>query len=102
MTARAIIAAILSAVALAGCGNITGGQRRAAAPVVYTAPVPMDYDLSPMVSTLYGTAQEVRAAPYAAWKQHSDAVAANNARQWINQGPRICGPLYGSSDVYCH
>jgi hypothetical protein len=69
---------------------------------VYVQQEPLEYDLAPMVRSMEATAYNVQAAPYAAWKQHSDTVAANNARQWINQGPRICGPLYGSSDIYCH
>ena len=55
-----------------------------------------------MVQSLNQTAYNVQAVPYAAWQKHSDTVQALNSRQWINQGPKICGPLYGSADIYCH
>ena len=102
MTRYALPLALLC-LALAGCstpGDYAAGPRLPRP--VYVQQEPLEYDLAPMVQSLNQTAYNVQAVPYAAWQKHSDTVQAMNSRQWINQGPKICGPLYGSSDIYCH
>lgn len=106
MTARAILlssALMLMALALAlsGCAAPNVTPRRGPA-IYYTEAAPTDYDLAPMVRSIDATAYAVRAAPYAAWKEHSDTVARNNTYGWRPDPVRVCGPLYGSGDNYCH
>lgn len=95
------IAAALLALTLAGCG--AGGRAPAPGPVTYYAPAPLEYDLQPMVNTLAETAYNVRAVPYAAWKEHSDTVARNNTYGYRPAAPQICGPMPGTpAMIVCH